>query len=202
MATQSNEAQFKTVFLRRGFEVEKGFPTTSIASGIEAGNLIATDQISTDGKNWFYLGQHKQLARLFNDKNGLHEESQKDLQLPATDKKDFPINDKLAIWFIRIAYTLAINTGFLTLITVVPKNPIHIIDVILSCVLSIGIYNRSLFCATAMLIYFLLSKGIQIFNISVFNLNEIIISSVLLIGYALGIFGILRIEKKERQARH
>ncbi|MBC8284909.1 MAG: hypothetical protein H8E32_13920 [Nitrospinae bacterium] len=190
MTNTSSNVQFKSVFLRRGIEIEEKYPVQALVRGIEKGELLVIDQISSDGENWINLGQHKQLAKFFSKNNN---DLEKNLNVS-------PANDKLAVWFIRIAYTLALNTSFLTLITLVPKNPIHIFDVLLSCGLSIGIYNRSLFCAITMLAYFLLSKGIQVFNTSTFNPNEIIIASVLLIGYILGILGILRIEKKERQA--
>jgi hypothetical protein len=56
---------YKFVFLKRGNEVEKKFPSKSLIPAIEKGELISSDQISIDGKHWISLGKHSQLEEYF-----------------------------------------------------------------------------------------------------------------------------------------
>ncbi len=55
----------KTIYLKHGGKIEKNFPSNSLVTGIQKGELLASDEISNDGIHWVSLGKHKQLEKYF-----------------------------------------------------------------------------------------------------------------------------------------
>ena len=51
--------------LRRGNKVKKNVPENNIATGIKNGKLIATDEVSVDGKTWASLNKHPSFSVFF-----------------------------------------------------------------------------------------------------------------------------------------
>lgn len=102
----------KTIYLKRGHEIEENYPAKSLVQGIQSGDLIANHQISDDGKNWVELGKHKQLAKYFKSLNtDIHTEPEvniSDLQnenTQAVKEKILIIEDEPPLYKL-LAYTL------------------------------------------------------------------------------------------------
>jgi TPR repeat protein len=55
----------KIIHFKRDNGIVILFASKSIVPSIKKGDLIGSDQISSDGKNWFRLDKHPQLAHLF-----------------------------------------------------------------------------------------------------------------------------------------
>lgn len=199
-----SDTKLSHVQLRRGFEVETEYPAKSLVQAIEKNELLPTDQISGDGKIWIRLDQHKQLEKLFHDKIDSLDREPEALPPPQqlqnrivspVLKDETRVEDKLSIWFVRIASTFAVNSGFLTLALVVPKSPVYLLDVALSWALAIGIYNKSYKYAIFMLAYFMISKAVQIFENTPLTTIQISIALIAFLGYVLGVIGTNKIRK-------
>jgi hypothetical protein len=107
-------------------------------------------------------------------------------------EKKYEADDKLAIYCIRIGYSFSIYIGLLTLAIAVPENPLHFFDVLLCLFLALGMINRSRMCAMTMLIYFSISKYIQLTDSQPLTNTESFIASIILIAYFRGAYGTIR----------
>lgn len=191
------------VFLRRGYEVEKKFPTILLVPKIKNGELIGTDEISPNGTTWIKLNKYPHLNPLFRTQEN-------DIVTPKGSKRITPalnkpgttrltvkklVNEKAAVWSIRVASLLALHSAISTFLFEVSKGNLHLFDVFFLFGLAFGIYKRSRVCAVLMLVYFISSKVMQFLEPSSLTTMQICVSLLLFTGYAWGVVGTFILRK-------